>query len=435
MTEESQKKPLQNGGNSSDVNDISLQNEAVLANNDTTDKSVNNDSAAIPTNLSENLNNFQDVPRDEDPIYISEVVQDTNKATNIAIDESSDSSSEEIGVDPNLELDSGLDSFLEQLDISKRQFFGFLAVILILLVGVGFSFYFLFKYFSNSSEQVKIVGEVQIEEKIENSDSSVLTKVKNSISNLNPFKKDESVDSNDVTDDDTKTKVESDKNNSQSVTGDSNEQSKDNIKTENVDTSVGIVNKIAKLEILNKDSRSLIAVKKIGKTEISENRLSFYLRTYRKVRNIYNTDLFSYLSQVTNRNNGFDLFLIQFKGANAEAILAYDELRQEIAEYQARVKKLQEDASLIENQFFNSLDQLESEVIATNLQAFQDISQKRAIATAELKARESIAAKFNKALPLIAEKIAAIEVNKDAFVKGVKVVDFRQVDLDLIIKQ
>ena len=132
------------------------------------------------------------------------------------------------------------------------------------------------------------------------------------------------------------------------------------------------------------------------------------MRTYRKVRNIYNTDLFSYLSQVPDRNKGFEAFLVQFKGSLEESRLAYESLREEIAQYEGRVKKLQDDAAAIETAFFDSLDGLESEVIAERLKAFQDISQKKDIANAELKARQAIAEKYTKAIPLIESKIKRV---------------------------
>jgi hypothetical protein len=33
----------------------------------------------------------------------------------------------------------------------------------------------------------------------------------------------------------------------------------------------------------------------------------------------------------------------------------------------------------------------------------------------------------------VADRITAIELNKDAFIKGVQVVDYKNIDLDLII--
>ncbi len=420
MTDESQKLPLLNtdnnvvGAPSLNVAPEPGSSEGLKAD------SVKSSSVDIPVNLTEKLHDFEDAPREDDPVYISEVVERTQKASSEASKPNSGTNTNSDNIDPTLELDSGLDAFLEQLNITRKQFYSFLIVFIILLFGVVLSFYFLFKFFSGTAEEVKVIGDVKIEQtqnaddliNDDNSKDSFFSK----ISNLNPFKSDDK-------------NIEPVSSGKVSVKEDIN-----NVETKS-DSTVVVANTIAAPRLLNVTTNSLNGVKKIGQTKIQENRISYYLRTYRKVKNIYNTDLFSYLSQVPDRNRGFEAFLVQFKGSLEESRLAYQSLSDEIAQYDARVKKLQEDASLIENAFFDSLDGLESEVIAERLKAFQDISQKKDIANAELKARQAISVKYSKSIPLIESKIKAIEVNKDPFVKGVKVVDYEQIDLDLIIGQ
>jgi hypothetical protein len=429
MIDPSQKLPLQNDQNNVVDAETSDKDDSKVLNNASNPDSVNPSSVNIPKNLTEKLHDFEDAPREEDPIYISEVVERTQKASNAAT-ESTNSNGDLNEVDPSLELDSGLDAFLDQLNITRKQFYSFMLVFLILLFGVGVSFYFLFKYFSGSAEEVKVVGQVEV---VETTDSSIKANESSfidKIQNMNPFKKDSADELEVVEKDPVKTDATEDKVDTAENPDSEKTPAKDEAEVKN---PTDLANQIANPPVLGVKVNSLTGAKKIAQTTVQENRLSYYLRTYRKVRNIYNTDLFSYLSQVPNRNKGFEAFLVQFKGSLEESRLAYESLREEIAQYEGRVKKLQEDAAAIETAFFDSLDGLESEVIAERLKAFQDISQKKDIANAELKARQAIAEKYTKAIPLIESKIKAIEVNKDPFVKGVQVVDYEQIDLDLII--
>ena len=379
---------------------------------------VNSSKIHIPTTLKENFNSFQDVPREDavDALYSSpsEVMASTKQKSTTVTDEEDD-------FDPNLELDSGLNAFLDQLNITRKQFYSFLVFFLVLILGVVVSFYFLFSFFSTGTEEVKVINapvveqvevvktEDPVEVKTEESEPSFISKVVDRV--LNPFggSKDETEPE--------KADVKPDT--------DSEEKS----------TSVDSVTDIGQTPASKLSSSAISATVKIGSAEIQEDRLSFYVRTYRKVRNLYNTDLFVYLSTVPDRNAGFQLFMTQFKGAFEESKIAYEDLRQEVAELSARVDKLKADAAEVENIFFANLDNLESEAIPNSLKAFQDISQKRDLAIAELKARQAIAERYEGALPLIEKKIIAIEANKDPFVKGVKVIDFPSVELDLVVNQ
>jgi len=171
-----------------------------------------------------------------------------------------------------------------------------------------------------------------------------------------------------------------------------------------------------------------------GRSSITDDKISYYIRTYRKVRNIFNTDLFNYLNNTSNRSLKFDEFLGKFKGANEEAKLAYEDLRQEIDLYTNRYNKINARANTVEQEFFESLDVLASEDIPELLESFQELSSQRIVIKSELSARTAVAEKYAKALPIIAKKIEAIEVNRDPYVKGVKVVEFNQVDLDLVLQ-
>jgi hypothetical protein len=377
------------------------------------------DAKSIPATLKNDFVDHKDIPRDTSYSSPVEVVQNTKRKSTDIADEADE---EEVEDAKKFGMDSGLESFLDQMNITKSQFFTVLSLCFGLLILIIVSFYFLFKVFGNTQEQVKVLevtNPVVVEEsKITESDDgeSFVDKIVDWL----PFVgKKEKVD--EPADKPTEKPVE-------------NEEVSDDEKVDEKEEVSIPASEIGKTPTVSVNSSAIQASNRIGYNSLSEGKLAYFLATYRKVRNIFNTDLLSYLSQVPDRNAAFEAYLIQFKGANEEVKLAQEQLRQEIAELELRVDKLKEDAAVVENKFFDSLDTLNSETIQSDLNAFQEISRKRDLANSELKARVAIADRYKKALPAIETKIIAIEANKAPFVKGVQVIDFKQVDLDLIIQ-
>lgn len=323
---------------------------------------------------------------------------------------------------------SPFESFLNETNLTKKQFMMFVVFFVLLLMAIIVSFYFLISLFGSEPKEVTS-SEVVVEETVEK--SNFLTKLfgENKVAKTDESdgtpeveKKsndDETVEKKTEVTDTAEVKKSEDKNATESV-------SEKVVETPAVE--------IGKVLAPTFKSNTIRVAQKIGFGETVEDRLSYYVRTYRKSRNIFNTDLFDYLAAVPDRKAGYDQFLIQFKGSFEELKLAHEDLRQEIAQYQNRLSVLTEQTSQIENKFFDELDNLQSENLPETLQAFQDLTAKKNLILSELKAHEAVEVKYSKAIPLIQSKITAIVANEDPFVKGVKVVDFRQVDLDLIIK-
>lgn len=301
-----------------------------------------------------------------------------------------------------------IDELLVELNLERKHFymlFGFLGFLLVLII---LSFVFVFSLFENEPDAVNTKDEpkkVVVEEVINEDDAPGFL--------------------NRIFSRSTKDEPELEQEEEQDVTVDEKREIVSPIK----DTT-----DLAKPVELLSDSNAIANIISLGESEIVDDKLSFYVRSYRKVRNIFNTDLFSYLNGVEDRQKGYDNYLIQFKASNEQLKLAYNDLLSEISAFDTRLDQLERDVLQIENEFFASLDNLESEALPDQLDSFQNLVTRRDIVKSELKAREAIGLKIQGALPVIASKIEAIELNQDAFVKGVKVVEFQQVDLDLIIE-
>jgi len=208
----------------------------------------------------------------------------------------------------------------------------------------------------------------------------------------------------------------------------------DDSETTKLKTSITVSSQSGDMSLLSAKSFGITVTNYYGRSTINAEKLSYYIRTYRKLKNVFNIDLFNYLNNFSNRGEGFNEFLATFKGVNEQAKLAYEDLRQEIELYSNRFEKINARVNTLEAEFFESLDTLASEDSPGLLESYQELSSQRIVLKSELAARKAVAEKYEKALPVVEKKIEAIEVNQDPFVKGVRVVEFQQVDLDLVLQ-
>lgn len=315
------------------------------------------------------------------------------------------------------DFDSGfvdrVDSLMGDLNLTRKHFILFSGCVVILIIGIVFSFIFLFRAFGDDPEEIVATPVVEQEQQVEEVD-----KGGGFLSGLFGKKDDQQTD----------LETENDDNNNADEIDDAQQENTPD--STSISASVGL----GDASITMYDSNAIRSVIYYGSTQISEDKLSYYVRSYRKIRNIFNTDLFAFLNTVEDRESAYENFLAQFKGANEQAKLAFEEIRQDVEVFDQRLARLNDELQVVENEFFEAMDTLDSERLPDLLDSFQDLANKQSIIKSELLAREAIGEKYLKALPVIESKIQAVTVNKDAFVKGVKVVEYQTVDLDLIIQ-
>jgi hypothetical protein len=321
------------------------------------------------------------------------------------------------------DFDSGfvdrVDSLMGDLNLTRKHFVFFSGCVVILIAGIIFSFVFLFRAFGDDTKDV-IAEPVAVEEVKEEKQGGFLSGL------FGGKDKEEKSDDKKESDKEDEVDVEPSEEEASEVEGDDSEE-----ENTSISASVGIGDSDSLKEYESEGIRAAIYY---GSTEIMDDKLSYYVRSYRKVRNIFNTDLFDFLNSVEDRESGYEAFLAQFKGSNEQAKLAFEELRQDLELFDQRLARINDELAVVEEEFFAALDVLDSERLPDLLDSFQDLANKQSIVKSELLARQSIGERYAKALPIIDSKVEATEVNKDAFVKGVKVVEFDTVDLELIIQ-
>lgn len=308
-----------------------------------------------------------------------------------------------------------LDEFLGDIGITRQQMYIFLTIILVFIIGVIVSFYYLLSLFSNGPQDITDTPQeppVVVEEPAEDGPGFFerISLWFDSLGGENePVEdpKDEPVEDNPVVED----PIDED-----DIGG------------------VGDVGTIGSEELDDIDGDAIELLNIIGVQQRQESRLGEYIKIYRDLRNVFNTDLFAYLSVVNDREASFESYLLSLRGNYEKALIAINDLQVEINEYNQRLNSLDDDLDQIEGQFFGEVEALNASRVDELLVVFQELGRKEVVLTSELRARQAVLDRFNGVETIVADRITAIELNKDAFVKGVQVVDYRNIDLDLIIE-
>lgn len=183
---------------------------------------------------------------------------------------------------------------------------------------------------------------------------------------------------------------------------------------------------------------------KIGETGISANILvgeefqgstpiSFYITTFGRLQNAYETDVNELMDHSTERRFELERYVSLLKDLHAEGTDIVKKIKDEKALIQSQFdpQKLKQDES--DKKFFANLNALNALATETALDDFIVASQR----VTELKARFQSLGKiqyfYEQALPKIANRIKGIELNEEPLVAGMKVFDVKGANLKLIV--
>lgn len=183
---------------------------------------------------------------------------------------------------------------------------------------------------------------------------------------------------------------------------------------------------------------------KIGETGISANvmvgeefqgstPISFYITTFGRLQNAYETDVNELMDKSTERRFELERYVALLKDLHAEGTDIAKKIKDEKALIQSQFdpQKLKQDES--DKKFFVNLNALNALATETALDDFIVASQ----LVTELKARFQSLGKiqyfYEQALPKIATRIKGIELNEEPLVAGMKVFDVKGANLKLIV--
>lgn len=178
-------------------------------------------------------------------------------------------------------------------------------------------------------------------------------------------------------------------------------------------------------------------------SERFEQRFTQHIQFLKKVKNALQTDLFQYLSQSRDRSRSLDDYvrdlekMLEEGSRNTREIESIMELLQTQFENDTAAK------NDYEQRFFAALDSLSGDEAQEFLEKFVEIKKSQVELQAQFQAykrlKEGTGAKnqkgsfYDKFLRIIARRLKDIDLNRDALIKGVKVVELEGSDLDLVV--
>lgn len=173
----------------------------------------------------------------------------------------------------------------------------------------------------------------------------------------------------------------------------------------------------------------------IGLTEEQE-RQDFveYIEILREIKNMYETDVYALIDMSVDRRATLEEHLREMNELILAAESASEVVAQRLASLSASYELTTTERDTYEAYFFSSVDGLTGEIAYEYLGAFTEASQKAIAIKSKHSSYAVLQAKLIKYLAAIKPRYEDILVNVEALIKGVKVIDMPNSDIDAIIR-
>jgi phage shock protein A len=154
-----------------------------------------------------------------------------------------------------------------------------------------------------------------------------------------------------------------------------------------------------------------------------------------KLQNAFATDIQQLLDGSGDREETLNLHLIELRESYQESLDTRRIVNEEKDKLKVQFNEATTQKDKLEKDFFAALDKLESSKSNDMLNAFIEVSKNQIELKAEYNSLSKISKLFDTALVNMDARIKDIDLNRDALIQGVKVVDIKGSDLELIIQE
>lgn len=192
------------------------------------------------------------------------------------------------------------------------------------------------------------------------------------------------------------------------------------------------------IPMVKRASSSIQAVYKVGLPEVEkghEDVIASYMSTLTKLQNAFTTDIHKLLDNSTNRAQALQVHLSELNVALDEANSAYEDLSTERDTLKEMFNEKTTKKNDLEEEFFTAIENLRGQESNALLIDFIDASTDQIDLKAQYNALSKLKEMYEVAIANMDARIKDIELNKSALIKGVKVVDIKGSDLELIIQE
>lgn len=165
------------------------------------------------------------------------------------------------------------------------------------------------------------------------------------------------------------------------------------------------------------------------------DRIASYMNMLTRLQNAFATDIHQLLDRTQNREQELEFHLRELRDLHTEAEFTVEEVNEEKDELKIKFNEVTAEKDALEEAFFSATEKLEGNKANEILNEFIDVSQEQIDLRAEFNALDKLSEFFDVAIRNMDARIRDIQFNKKALIEGVRVVDIKGSDLELIIEE
>ncbi len=185
-------------------------------------------------------------------------------------------------------------------------------------------------------------------------------------------------------------------------------------------------------EEADKDSSTLTG-EELGTERGSAAEYARFVEDFQKIYNILQVDVQKLIDQSSDRTLAIDKHVDELESLLNIANLNLRQLQREEADLIAQFEIKQADQASDEDAFFNSINNLDGNSSNISLESFISVSKEVLEIRANYRARLKLDNFYNDGITELELRIKDIKLNKEALVKGVRVIELEGSDLKLVI--
>lgn len=153
----------------------------------------------------------------------------------------------------------------------------------------------------------------------------------------------------------------------------------------------------------------------------------------RRMDNMFNTDVYALVNLSTDRRKALEDHIAELGVLLDDANGALERVDGELNTLTNRFNLISEQRDLREQEFFTRVDGLLGESAYLELEAFMELSEETASIRAQFSARQVVRDRLARFLDVLRPRHNDLIVNKEALIKGVRVFDVPDSDIDAIV--
>ena len=180
------------------------------------------------------------------------------------------------------------------------------------------------------------------------------------------------------------------------------------------------------------DSGSTDAGEDLGLEGNGDESLEKHIHDFSKIYETAQVDVNEVMNKSSDRREALNDYLDELRFFYSLALSNYEKLEEENDTLTRAYAAVEDNKNVQENLFFENLEGLDAYASTSALDSFVGYSQELIRLRAHYQAREKLMSYYEQVAPYMEVKIRDIELNEEALVKGIRVVEVDGSDLNLI---